>query len=138
MTVAAVATESVAVTDSEMEQGAVCADEVASATEAASLNETGNAVFADGLSVAVAVSLTAEFTWEEEETASVAVTVSAVLQAKVCKVDTESVTVAVSAMEAAKIFPVAAANEACANAVSPKSILTQLLQLWLQALELEE
>lgn len=42
--------------DSEMEQGAVWLVEVASATEAASLVEAGNTVFADGLSVAVGAS----------------------------------------------------------------------------------
>jgi hypothetical protein len=76
MTVAAVCTVSVAVTDSETEQVAVWLVEVASATEAASLVETGKIVFADGASVAVLVSLTAAFTWKKDETASVAVAVS--------------------------------------------------------------
>jgi hypothetical protein len=76
MTVAAVCTVSVAVTDSETEQVAVWLVEVASATEAASLVETGKIVFADGASVAVLVSLTTAFTWKKDETASVAVAVS--------------------------------------------------------------
>ena len=59
MTLGAVSTVSVEVTDSETEQGAVWLVEVASATEAASLVETGKIVLADGVSVAVLVSATA-------------------------------------------------------------------------------
>lgn len=76
MTVAAVCTVSVAVTDSETEQGAVWLVEVASATEAASLVETGKIVFADSVSAAVLVSATLAKKISMEAVASVAVAVS--------------------------------------------------------------
>jgi len=114
----------------------VALDAVASVAVAESLVVELKTVLADGLSVAVAESDTAEFTWKLDEVASVAVLVSAVAQAKVVKEDVESAAVAFSDTSDENKFPATAAYEVCAKAASPKSILTQLLQLWLQALAL--
>ncbi len=64
------------------------------------------------LSVAVAVSLTAELIWKLDAVVSVAVAVSAKLVAKVARASMESVAVAVSTTSQAKKFPAAAANGA--------------------------
>lgn len=116
MTVAAVTTESVAVIDSEMEQGAVWLVEVASATEAASLIEAGNTVFADGVSVLVLLSATSTKKTKMEAVSSVAVTVSATSGVNMAVDWVESVTEAVSAVLTAKLA--AAESESVAVLVS--------------------
>jgi len=75
-TLAAVATKSAAVTDSDTDGLAVSWLEVASVMEAVSLISAGNVVFEDGVSVAVLVSATLAKKINTEDVASVAVAVS--------------------------------------------------------------
>ena len=77
MTLAAAAKESVAVTDSLMEQTAVWVVEVVSAADAASSIAVGNVVFDDGVSVAVLLSSTAHGYTKMADGTSVPVAVSA-------------------------------------------------------------
>lgn len=76
MTLAAVATESVALIASDTDGVTLRLVEVVSATDAVSLIATGNVVFEDGVSVLVLLSATKTKKINMEDVASVAVAVS--------------------------------------------------------------
>ena len=98
MMLAAVAMESVAVTDSDTDGFAVSLLEVVSAMDAASLIAAGNVVFEDSVSVLVLLSAMKVKKINMEDVASVAVAVSAMLGVNVAPDWVWSAAEAVSAM----------------------------------------